>query len=125
MAKNLSSELDEIVALKHWTRQQGRVVLAAGGRSGVSLAAFARRYGVDPRRLYWWRGQLSKEAKSVTFKEIALSRVHLPVRPAPQAGDVTTGFELVLRSGHVVRVSAAFDGVALRRLLEVLEKSGC
>lgn len=101
------------------------MVLAAGDHTGVSLAAFARRYGVDPRRLYWWRGQLSKEVKPVMFKEVALARVHLPVRPALLAGDVTTGFELVLRSGHVVRVSATFEGVALRRFLEVLEKSGC
>lgn len=115
--------LDELVALKQWTQDQARVVLDAGKRSGLSLAAFARRHALDPRRLYWWRGQLPRAERPVAFEEVAL--LGAAVRPALQAGHATTGLELVLPSGHIVRLGAAFDAATLRRLLEVLERRDC
>ena len=42
-------------------------------------------------------------------------------RPTREPSQANADLELVLRSGHVVRLGAAFDADALRRLLAVLE----
>jgi transposase-like protein len=42
-----------------WTPEEARLLLDEWQRSGGTLAAFARRCGVAPRRLYWWRKQLA------------------------------------------------------------------
>ena len=37
-----------------WSEAEAREALAAASRSGLSLAAFARRHGLSDRNLYWW-----------------------------------------------------------------------
>jgi hypothetical protein len=51
----------------------------------------------------------------------------LVVRSAPAISitDSDAPFELVLRSGVVVRVPSSFEAAALERLLEVLRSSAC
>jgi len=46
----------------YWTPDEARLLLDEWQRCGGSLAAFARRCGVAPRRLYWWRRQLAGSA---------------------------------------------------------------
>src|SRR5579862_9705204 len=99
-----AGKLDEIVSLKRWTSGQARMVLGAAAKSRSSLVAFARRHGVDVRRLYWWSRQRPRASKPVSFKEVAFGN-----RPALHMGVCSMGFELVLRSGLVVRVGAEFD----------------
>jgi transposase-like protein len=41
-----------------WTHDEARVVLDEWGRSGESIAAFARKHGFAAPRLYWWRKRL-------------------------------------------------------------------
>jgi hypothetical protein len=122
-----ANTVEEIVALERWTKNQAKILLDVGAKSGVSLATFARRYGVDVRRLYWWSGRLAKStAKPLTFKEVSLSNASATsARVSWEARHDAIGFEIVLRSGRMVRVGAAFDAGALRRLLEVLENDVC
>lgn len=42
-----------------WTPDEARRLLDEAKQSGESLAAFARRHGVAPARLYWWRSRLA------------------------------------------------------------------
>jgi len=54
----------------HWTEEDAREVLDEWRRSGDSLAVFARKKGLVPKRLYWWKKRL-------------------PVRQAPSPGALT------------------------------------
>jgi hypothetical protein len=40
---------------KRWTRKYATGLVARWVASGESGAAFARKLGVDPQRLFWWR----------------------------------------------------------------------
>jgi len=98
-------------SLPRWTADEAREVLAAHEGSGLSVAAFAARTGLQAQRLYAWRRQLAAESRGgPAFVEVT------PV--------VCERMEVVLRTGHVVRVPDAFQPESLRRLLEVLESPG-
>ena len=77
----------------------------------MSVARFADHEGLDPQRLYGWRRRLAPAAELVELTP----RSGLAVRDTPR------GFEVMLRSGHVVRLPEAFDAEAFRRLVSVLE----
>jgi hypothetical protein len=102
-----------------WTEQDARVALAALDRSGQPVRTFAAERGLDPQRLYAWRRRLGR-AEPTTFQELVF-RAPAPISIA--SGDA--GFEIVLRSGVVVRVPSTFDPVALERLLAVVRTAAC
>jgi hypothetical protein len=105
-----ASPLSKLFKRDRWSAVEARQFLASWPSERISLCAFARQHGVDPRRLYWWRGRLGQATPpGISFKEISL----------PQS-EVPPTLEVVLRSGLVVRVGKSFDEAALRRLLEVL-----
>jgi hypothetical protein len=95
--------------------------------SGESLEHFCRRQGIHPPTLRWWRWRLkdlglakpeSPRAATPQFAEICLAE---PAEGASEAG----GFELRWSDGLTLRIPRQFDEVALRRLLMVLEATGC
>jgi transposase-like protein len=94
-----------------WTEDDAAAALAALRQSGLSVAVFAAREGLDAQRLYVWRRRLEPRAGFVELTPPAVGDVR----------DVAQGFEVALRCGHVVRLSETFDANALRRLLDVLE----
>ena len=96
---------------ERWTQDDGAAALAALKRSGLSVASFAAAQGIDAQRLYGWRRRLSSAAE---FVELTPGST-LAVR------DSARGFEVMLRSGHVVRMPESFDVEAFRRLVDVLE----
>jgi transposase-like protein len=102
-----------------WTEQDARHALVALQRSGKPVSVFAAEQGLDPQRLYSWRRRLG-DAEPTTFQELV-------VRSAPPISITDGGapFELVLRSGVIVRVPSSFDAAALDRLLEVLRSGAC
>jgi transposase-like protein len=102
-----------------WTEQDARNALAALQRSGKPVSVFASEHGLDPQRLYCWRRRLGK-AEPTTFQELVVRSA-----PAISITDSDAPFELVLRSGVVVRVPSSFEAAALERLLEVLRSSAC
>jgi transposase-like protein len=97
---------------RRWTAADARTVLAALDASGRSVTTFASREGLDPQRLYFWRRRLgSVEAVAApTFVEV---RRHTVDRER---------VEIVLRSGHVVRVAESIDSGSLRRMVDALEQ---
>lgn len=90
-----------------WTAEDARRAFARQADSGLSVWEFARREGVDPQKLYWWRQRLTPAAAPPAFVEIA----------AP----VEQRVEVVLRSGHVVRFSSTLAPEALRRFVDALD----
>jgi transposase-like protein len=98
---------------RRWTPEDARAVLAELEASGLSLREFAEREGLDRQRLYRWRAQIGVAAEP-TFIEIA----------RPSSGAV---IEVVLRSGHMLRVPAGFEAETVRRLVAILgdEAAAC
>ena len=97
---------------RRWTEDSARAALAAQDASGLSVAAYAAREGLDPQRLYFWRRRLGKSA------EPSESPTFIEVRPGAM-GELV---EIALRSGHVIRVAESIDGGVLRRLVDALEE---
>ena len=60
--KELEELAAELAGKGGWTEEDGRRVLDAWGKSGKTGAEFARRLGVVPQRLFWWRRRLGYEA---------------------------------------------------------------
>lgn len=64
-----------------WTREDARRLFEEWNRSGGSLAEFARRRGIDPARLYWWRKRLANQSPRAT----ALSLVPATITSSPSS----------------------------------------
>ena len=122
MPKSRSTSLARVSRSDRWTAPTAEAMLAAAKRSGLTLCGFARRQGVDARRLYWWRHRLraAGTAPELTFEELPQEAKGSPAARAE--APVVERFEIVLRGGRVVRVGASFDGEALRRLLAIAEE---
>jgi transposase-like protein len=104
---------------KVWETERSREMrrlMARHERSGLILSEFARREGIVPATLYWWRRRLRKMQNtpppSVSFTEVS----------AVAGTEVGRGFEVVLAGGTTVRVPERFDSVSLRTLLETLRE---
>jgi hypothetical protein len=98
-----------------------RRVLAGWQRSGLTLREFGEKRGIPLSTLQWWRrvmrqagdeeGSVAAE-KPVVFTEVA------PPANVPRTAAVV---EIVVRSGHLVRVPAGADSETLRRVLQALQ----
>lgn len=73
------------------------------------MVGFAARHGLDAQRLYRWRTQLGA-ASAVT------APAFVEIKRAASAA-----IEVVLRSGHVLRVPDGFGEETLRRVVATLE----
>lgn len=93
-------------------------------RSGLSDRAFAKRRGIDPQRLWWWRKRLAK-----TRTETEVGFVELAVRsPAASltTASLTAGrIEILLGNGRIVATPVDVDPVVLARLLDAVEGRRC
>ena len=105
---------------RRWTAAEARVVLAALVKSWLSVPAFAIREGLDAQRIRRWQHQLEAVAGAGTALTVAKPPKFVELRPsAPER------VEVVLRSGHVLRVAESIDPSALVRLVNALEQSSC
>jgi transposase-like protein len=84
---------------RHWTTQDARAVLAAQAQSGESLSAFARRHGLTPQRLCWWRKRLAEWDAAEENRRPLLVPVVSPA-PAPDAAAPSSP-QVRLRCGDV------------------------
>jgi transposase len=118
-----------------WTPEQKRAIVAESLGSELTPTGVARKYAISSGLLYSWRQQvLGGQLSVVTGPAPSFARVELapalqapdgsepvsPAVPAPPSGP-DGGIEIVLRSGVLVRVDAAVDGRALRRVLSALD----
>ncbi len=62
--------LAELRGSRPWTEAEGRRVIAAWEASGESVAAFARRVGLVPQRMYWWRERLGAGLVKARVQEV-------------------------------------------------------
>lgn len=118
---NVSVELARLKHSSYWREQDGRVVVEALRKSGLPLATFARQHGLGTTRVRWWRNRLEERAAVPPVTSAALVPVTLVGTLGPTAKPSL--LEVVLPSGHVVRVGTDFDAEALVKLVRVLETS--
>jgi hypothetical protein len=112
-----------------WTHEHAASLLDEAERSGLSDRAFAKRRGIDPQRLWWWRKRLDKtRAKAeVDFVELAVRSPATPMSTAsPTTASVTAGrIEILLGNGRVVATPVDVDLVMFARLLDAVEGRRC
>jgi hypothetical protein len=94
------------------TERRWRALLREHSSSGLSLRAFAAQRGVSANTLAYWK--YTRARQTPDFEEIR-------VVPDAALDRRAALLELVLSSGHTVRVPSNFDADALRRLLAALE----
>jgi septum formation inhibitor MinC len=105
--------------------QEMRRVLVRWQRSGLTLREFGRQRGIALSTLTWWRQVFRRagEQLNAASKRVAASDA-VVFTEVPQPATVpATPFvvEIVLRSGHVVRVPGGADNDTLQRVLQALQ----
>lgn len=109
----------ELLGKPRWRAEDGRTVLEAQARSGLSLAGFARHHGLSVSRLYAC-ARRCRQGASVPAAQFL--PVRIVDRPAPVDSDA---LEIVLRGGRRLRVPSDFDAMHLQRVIEALEAASC
>jgi len=113
-------DLRQRTGQSYWNESKARRVIEAWQRSGETLAGFARRRGVNRRRLVRWVSRLRTS-----------EREPIPFHPVRVTGGDTTGrhaasVEIDLGPSRRVRVFPGWATEDLRRVLTVLaEVTSC
>ena len=105
--------------------RQMRRMLARWQRSGLSLREFGQQRGIPLSTLTWWRQVFRRAGEPVnpaskrapTSDAVVFTEVPRPAT-VPATPPV---LEIVLRSGHVLRVPAGADTDTLQRVLQALQ----
>ena len=115
MALRRTEKITGIIQKRRWREADARLVVSASQASGKSLSSFARKYGLQPARIWRWSARLREQSNGTV-------RFH-PVRLVePDHGDHRPGtIEVVLLDGRRVRVPQGFAAGDLARVLAVLE----
>ncbi len=101
-----------------WARAEMRELLQELDNSGVTVAEFARRRGVNANRIYWARRQARAAAAPTSAPAVSdFGELVVAAAPSPRRA---AAIELRVPSGAVVDVQRDFDEATLRRLLGVL-----
>jgi hypothetical protein len=98
-----------------------RRVLARWERGGLTLREFGQKRGIPPSTLSWWRQVFRRagdeEGRGVAAENpVAFTEVPLPTN----VRRTSAVLEIVLHSGHLVRVPAGADIGTLQLMLQAL-----
>src|SRR5258706_7947825 len=118
------SRLDVITtgARRRWTLEEKQRIVAESFSGPRLTSAPARRHGLSPSQLFTWRrrardGKLAADDSGPVFAPAIIASERMT--PA----DLRAGLmEIELRGGRRVRVDAAVDVSALKRVIDALEK---
>jgi len=109
-------------------REFWRRLLREHRASGLSIRSFCEASGVSEPSFHYWRRQLRRTGNdSVPDPQTSRrsSRHFVPFVPVKIQPTLAPAMvELVHRSGHVLRIPAAFDVEALAGILAVLDREG-
>jgi transposase-like protein len=70
--QTMESWLVKLQGARPWTAEEGRQVIKAWSKSGLTVAAFARKTGLKQGRVYWWRehlGTVPEAANAIDVRE--------------------------------------------------------
>jgi hypothetical protein len=75
---------------RYWSEAEGRAVIEAWRRSGESRSAFAKRHGLQTKRLRYWAGRLPRaEEPARTLALVPTTVVGAELSAVIRAGEVT------------------------------------
>lgn len=98
----------KLAADERWTEQDARRALASWAGSGESARAFARRHGMNPQRLAWWRDRLAA-SEATRFVPVVVSEVSTEASPPTGSAAVTLRIgELCIAVDDVSKVPASW-----------------
>jgi hypothetical protein len=102
--------------------RQMRRVLAHWQRSGLTLREFGEKRGIPLSTLAWWRRVFRRagdeEGNGAAAEPVV---VFTEVSPPAKVPGTAAVLEIVLHSGHLVRVPAGADSATLQRVLQALQ----
>jgi hypothetical protein len=99
-----------------------RRVLARWQRSGLTLREFGEKRGIPLSTLTWWRRVFRRAGKDeVNGTAVENAVVFTEVRKPANVPRTPAVLEIVLHSGHLVRVPAGADSDTLQRVLQALQ----
>ena len=105
--------------------RQMRRVLARWQHSGLTLREFGQQRGIPLSTLTWWRQVFRRAGESIDIAPTSAPAgdavVFTEVSRAVRGPIVPAVLEIILRSGHVVRVPAGADTDTLQRVLQALQ----
>lgn len=120
--RSISKQMARLRSRSYWREADGRVAVDAWRGSGLTLAGFARQHGLSAQRVRWWRDRLDGDASFAPLSPATIVPVTV-VETAPRTSSPASMMEVVLASGHIVRVGVDFDAAALEKLVRTLEAS--
>lgn len=89
-------------------------------KSGLRVSDFAKKRGLEPRRLAWWKWRLASGPRGA---EDGLRLVPVEVGPA-SAPMLATEWEIVTARGHVLRSRGPASPTDIAVVLAALEFAG-
>ena len=101
-----------------WSEVEARGVLEAWRRSGLPLERFAKQRGIVSQRLRWWRKKLNRAERALAA---GATPALLPIRVASEPARHGEPVTVLLRTGHMLKVSHGFDEEAFARVVSILE----
>lgn len=107
-------------ALRTPTDEEMPALLAAVAAAGGNTAAFARDHGLSPWKLYEARRAAAGEGPRRGERRRKAEHVFVPVQVVEECTAALEPLELVLVSGHRLRIPVGFDETTLRRVMGVV-----
>ena len=106
--------------------RQMRRELAQWQGSGLTLREYGQQQGIPLSTLTWWR-RVFRQAGEAQVNGVAGEHpvVFTEVPKPMNVLRTATVVEIVLHSGHLVRVPAGVDGDTLQRVLQALRQTTC
>jgi len=106
---------------RHW-----RPIVAEWSASGLSQAEFCRQRDINVVNFRWWKRRLSADKtpmrrSSRCSKNTPRGSVKSFVEVKMADGVLSTGYEVILSGGRVIRLGHAFDAEAVSRLITAVE----
>ena len=110
-----------------WPEALKREIVAASFAPGSSVAEVARHYDVNANQVFNWRKLYGDDPRAPAVLSSAPQLIPVMVTGerdavATQPLSVAETIEIDLADKYRVRVGSGFDGRALRRVLDVLER---
>ena len=121
----MRTKLEIALKRRRWRVSDAEIVNSALAESGLTMAEFARRHGLQPERLRRWRSRLSSQQPTVSVPLLPVKIGGLG--PAPSSSRISPLAEMpmldVSFGPGVVHVPQDFDTEHLRRVVAVLVSS--